>query len=110
MAQLRQIVFTDDLDGSEAEGTVKFGLAGADYEIDLNAANAEKLRKAMQPFIDAGRKAGGSPRRASRTPSRSSSGPSPAEVRQWAKDQGIAVKDKGRVPDELVIRFQAAGV
>jgi hypothetical protein len=109
MAQRMQMIFTDDLDGSEAAGTVRFGLAGAEYEIDLSAANAEKLGKAIEPYIAAGRKAGGStPRRASRASARSE-GPSPAAVRQWAKDQGIAVKDKGRVPDELVVRFRAAG-
>jgi hypothetical protein len=36
MAQKVQTLFVDDLDGSEAEGTVRFGLDGTDYEIDLN--------------------------------------------------------------------------
>jgi hypothetical protein len=30
------------------------------------------------------------------------------EVREWAKAQGIEVKDRGRVPAELVVRFKAA--
>jgi len=29
-------------------------------------------------------------------------------VRDWANGQGIAVKDRGRVPEELVVRFQAS--
>jgi nucleoid-associated protein Lsr2 len=36
------------------------------------------------------------------------SGLDPAEVREWAKGQGIEVKDRGRVPAELVARFKAA--
>ena len=36
MAQKIQTLFIDDLDGSEADGTVRFGLDGTDYEIDLN--------------------------------------------------------------------------
>lgn len=40
MAQKIQTVFIDDLDGSDAEGTVRFGLDGAEYEIDLNAEHA----------------------------------------------------------------------
>jgi len=32
----------------------------------------------------------------------------PAEVREWAKSQGIDVKDRGRVPAELVVKFKAA--
>jgi Lsr2 len=30
------------------------------------------------------------------------------EVREWAKAQGIEVKDRGRVAAELVARFKAA--
>jgi hypothetical protein len=109
LAQRMQMTFMDDLDGSEAAGTVRFGLAGAEYEIDLSAANAEKLGKAIEPYIAAGRKVRGTmPRRASRA-SAGSGGPNPAAAPQRAKDQGIAVKDKGRVPDELVVRFRAAG-
>jgi hypothetical protein len=33
-----------DLDGSAAEGTVRFGLDGTEYEIDLNAGHAKELR------------------------------------------------------------------
>ena len=30
------------------------------------------------------------------------------EVREWAKAQGVEVKDRGRVPAELVVKFKAA--
>jgi hypothetical protein len=30
------------------------------------------------------------------------------EVREWAKTQGIEVKDRGRAPAELVAKFKAA--
>jgi hypothetical protein len=50
MAQKVQTLFVDDLDGSEAEGTVRFGLDGTDYEIDLNAKNAQQLRDALAPM------------------------------------------------------------
>jgi hypothetical protein len=36
VAQKIQTLFIDDLDGSAAEGTVRFGLDGTEYEIDLN--------------------------------------------------------------------------
>ena len=32
-----------------------------------------------------------------------------SDVRAWARSEGIEVKDKGRVPAELVVKFQAAG-
>ena len=46
-----------------------------------------------QPAADAGRQA---------------SGVDSTEVREWAKAQGIDVKDRGRVPAELVVKFKAA--
>jgi hypothetical protein len=42
----------DDLDGSAAEGTVRFGLDGTEYEIDLNARHAKELRKALARYLD----------------------------------------------------------
>jgi len=110
MAQKVQTLFIDDLDGGEAEGTVRFGLDGADYEIDLSAAHSKALRKAMEKYIAAGRKVNGPARRKGPGGARrnASSGPSPSEVREWAKAQGIEVRDRGRVPSELVVKFQAA--
>ena len=92
VAQKIQTLFIDDIDGSEAEGTVRFALDGAEYEIDLNAKHAEALRKALARYVDAARR----------------SGLNTTEVREWAKAQGIEVKDRGRVPAELVVRFRAA--
>jgi len=110
MAQKIQTLFIDDLDGGEAEGTVHFGLDGAEYEIDLSAAHSKALRKTAEKYIAAGRKVGGPSRRRASGGGRknSSGGPSPSEVREWAKAQGIEVRDRGRVPSELVVKFQAA--
>ncbi len=110
MAQKIQTLFIDDIDGSEAEGTVRFGLDGADYEIDLNAKHAEALRKALAKYVDAARRSSGTARRPARSGGRraSATGVNTTEVREWAKAQGIDVKDRGRVPAELVVRFRAA--
>jgi hypothetical protein len=111
MAQKVQTLFIDDLDGGEAEGTVRFGLDGTDYEIDLSAKHAAALRKALAPYLDAARRVPGSTaRRPGRNGRRtaSASGADPTAVREWAKSQGIDVKDRGRVPAELVVKFGAA--
>ena len=109
MAQKIQTLFIDDIDGTEAEGTVRFGLDGAEYEIDLNAKHADALRKALAKYIDAARRSTGTARRPARTGRRASaSGVNTTEVREWAKAQGIEVKDRGRVPADLVVRFRAA--
>ena len=63
MAQKIQTLFVDDLDGSEAEGTVRFGLDGSLYEIDLNAVHAKELRSMLAPYARAGRKVTGAARR-----------------------------------------------
>ena len=63
MAQKIQILLIDDLDGSEAEGTVRFGLDGTDYEIDLNGEHARALRDALARYVHAARRAGGGARR-----------------------------------------------
>src|ERR1700749_4932231 len=109
MAQEIQILLIDDLDGSEADGTVRFGLDGTDYEIDLNAEHAQALREALAPYVHAARRAGGGARRPARGGRRApASGVDSTEVREWAKAQGIDVKDRGRVPAELVVKFKAA--
>jgi len=64
----------------------------------------------MSRYVEAARRSGGT---ASRRPARSArrtaaSGLNTTEVREWAKAQGIEVKDRGRVPAELVVRFRAA--
>ena len=69
MAQQVNVKFVDDLDGSDAAGTVSFGLDGRTYEIDLSDDNAAKLRDSLASFVAAARKRGGS-RRSSATPSR----------------------------------------
>jgi len=109
MAQKVQTLFIDDLDGSEADGTVRFGLDGTDYEIDLNTKHAQDLRDALARYLSASRRVGGGTRRpASSGRSAPSNGLDSTEVREWAKTQGIDVKDRGRVPAELVVKFKAA--
>ena len=64
MAQKIQTLFIDDIDGSEAEGTVRFALDGIDYGIDLSAAHSQALRNSLQTFIAHARKVGGARRTA----------------------------------------------
>jgi hypothetical protein len=111
MAQKVQTLLIDDLDGGPAEGTVRFGLDGTEYEIDLSAKHAEAMREALEPYVNAARRASGS---ATRRPGRNgrrtatAAGPDSTAVREWAKAQGMEVKDRGRVPAELVVKFKAA--
>src|ERR1700691_4731169 len=60
MAKTVIVKLTDDIDGGDAEETVHFSLDGKSYEIDVNAANAARVRAAFEPFIAKGRASGGS--------------------------------------------------
>jgi nucleoid-associated protein Lsr2 len=105
VAQKIQTLLIDDLDGSAAEGTVRFGLDGTGYEIDLNARHARELRDALARYVNAARRVS----RPSRGGRRGAAGDLNAvEIRQWARAQGIEVKDRGRVPADLIVKFRAA--
>ncbi len=109
MAQKIQTLFIDDLDGSAAERTLRFGLDGTEYEIDLNAEHAQALHDALARYVGAARLANGAARRPARTGRRApAKGLNTTEVREWAKAQGIEVKDRGRVPAELIVKFKSA--
>ena len=66
MAQKIQILLIDDLDGSAAKGTVRFGLDGTGYEIDLNAGHDRELRDALTRYVSVARRAGSSARKLAR--------------------------------------------
>jgi len=109
VAQKIQTLFIDDLDGSAAEGTVRFGLDGAEYEIDLNAGHARELRDALARYVEAARRVRGSARRPVRGSRRGPvGGLNTTGIREWARAQGIEVKDRGRVPADLMVKFKAA--
>ncbi len=109
MAQKVQIILEDDLDGGEADETVSFALDGTSYEIDLNEDNATKLREALATYVGHARKVTGSRGGRGRAKSSaSSSGPSPKEVREWARENGHEVPDRGRIPADVREAYDAA--
>lgn len=108
MAQKIQTLFIDDIDGGEAEGTVRFGIDGADYEIDLSAQHSGELRDALRRYIPHARKVGGTARRAGARGARRSSAVDTVAVRAWARQNGYEVKERGRVPADIVARYREA--
>ncbi|MFA7762280.1 Lsr2 family protein [Streptomyces sp. NPDC048723] len=111
MAQKVQVLLVDDLDGGEADETVTFALDGKTYEIDLTTANAEKLRGLLDPYTKGGRRTGGraSAGRAKGRTAAASGNPDTAEIRAWAKSQGMSVNDRGRVPQEIRDAYENRG-
>ena len=119
MAQQVNVKFVDDLDGSDAAGTVSFAIDGRAYEIDLSDDNAARLRESLASFVAAARKSGGAAPGAGRRAQKmttASSGLRPqrldreqtAAIRAWARQNGHEVSDRGRISKTVVDAFQAA--
>jgi hypothetical protein len=99
----------DDLDDSDADETVKFGLDGVQYEIDLSSKNAAKLRQALEPYVNAGhrlgRAAASQPRR--RGAQTVSDREQNKAIREWARSKKKKISDRGRIPEEIVAEYHA---
>lgn len=108
MAQKTVVTLTDDLDGELADETVKFGLDGVYYEIDLREGNAKKLRQILQPYQSAARRAAPPARgKAARGRSSGTDRERSAEIRAWAKQHGLPVSERGRISASLAAAFEA---
>jgi nucleoid-associated protein Lsr2 len=111
VAQRVVVTLSDDIDGGAAAETVAFALDGKSYEIDLNPSNAKKLRKALAPYMAAGRKQTTAGKRG-RTPApyrHTSLAPDPAAVRAWARSHRMEVPARGRIPKKVYEAFRDAG-
>jgi hypothetical protein len=105
MAQVINILLVDDIDGSEADDTIQFGLDGARYEIDLNLQHAQELRTLLAPYTGKARKITGSGRPAGpRTTA--VNGSSNRKIRDWARARGLTVNDRGRIPADVIAKYE----
>jgi predicted RNA-binding protein with PUA domain len=101
----------DDLDGGEAHETVKFGLDGHFYEIDLSTKNANKLRNALAGYVESGTRVtnrstatlvrGGGRGRGSAVAERDQN----KAIRAWAQRKGLEVAPRGRIKQEIVEQY-----
>jgi hypothetical protein len=113
MAQKVTVTLVDDLDGTEAEETVEFGLDGASYQIDLSEDNAERLRDALAEYVEHARRSGGRKRAAARPAAGRPVRPATADreqnqaIRAWARKQGMKVSDRGRIPSEVIDAYNS---
>ena len=96
MAQRVQVLLVDDIDNTDADETVTFALDGVTYEIDLNKANADKLRNDFATWIGHARRSGG--RRSATSRGTSSRRKDVSAIREWARKNGHEVSERGRIP------------
>jgi nucleoid-associated protein Lsr2 len=112
MAQKVTVELVDDLDGTAAADitTVTFGLDNVTYEIDLTPNNAAKLRNRLDDFVGAARRTGG---RVKRGTSQVAASPAANRehtkaIRDWARQNGHDLSDRGRIPATVIDAFEAA--
>jgi hypothetical protein len=107
MAQKVSVILEDDLTGGPAEQTIRFAFDGTDYEIDLNAKTAAAFSKQLAPYLEHARRAGRAP---SRRPERTAANRHRlGDIRAWAKEHGLQVSERGRIPATVVEQYHAAG-
>jgi len=109
VAQKVSVTFACDYDQkSIPEGqheTRRFSLDGRDYEIDLCTKHSQKFDDVVGRYADHARR---SASRAARTKRRTTAHRQhSAAIRSWAKETGIAVSDRGRIPADVVARYEA---
>ncbi|MGC4856043.1 histone-like nucleoid-structuring protein Lsr2 [Micromonospora sp. DT4] len=114
MARKVITVLTDDLDGGKADRTVEFSLDGVAYTIDVSDENAGVLRKALDTYINAGRRIGRGPADNTRTvrrPGRPTGAGMDREqnraIREWAVKNGYKISERGRIPVEVVEAYKS---
>src|SRR5699024_6448389 len=97
------VTLIDDVDGTAADETVQFSLDGVNYEIDLTTENAARLRDSLASWVGHARRAGGrrTTARRGRGTGRSGGSGDAAKIREWARQNGYTVSDRGRIPAEV---------
>jgi hypothetical protein len=110
MAQKVLVQFVDDLDGTSSEdvATVQFGLDGVSYEVDLNADNAERLRKIYAEYVAVARRTGGRLKPGSRPGGAAARSGEAGQIREWALENGFALSGRGRIPAHVIEAYQEA--
>jgi hypothetical protein len=110
VARKVEVRLTDDLDNTSADETVTFGLDGINYEIDLSAKHAKELRNAVDKFIAGARRAGRpAVKQRSNRPHGGSGSQENQAIRAWAMEAGLAVADRGRIPQSIVEQYNGRG-
>lgn len=120
MAKRETVVFSCDLhEGDMTDGveTVSFGLDGQAYEVEACEEHREQLQEAFAPYVGAARKAGGGSSTARRPARSASRPPAPSgaadreevqRIREWARENGHKVSERGRLSSSVLEAYRAA--
>lgn len=109
MAQKVSVTYACDYDQKEIppgqHRVRRFSFDGRDYEMDLCLKHSTRLDEAIGRYAQHARKSSARPVRTKRRTAahRQHS----ANVRAWAKQTGIEVSDRGRIPADVIARYEA---
>ncbi|WP_396599597.1 histone-like nucleoid-structuring protein Lsr2 [Frigoribacterium sp. R86507] len=95
----KRTITIDDYSGEHLTGPVNptvLTYKGREYSLDLGPTSVQLLDEALRPFIAV----------AAAKPARHLV--APEDIREWARRQGMAVKDHGRLSDGVVDAYNAA--
>jgi hypothetical protein len=107
MARKVHVQLIDDLSGEDADGTVRFSVDGADYEIDLTADHAAELRGVLEKYVAHGRRLRGTP--GSRDARTAPTGRDETQrIRDWARAHGYKTSARGRISRDIKQAYDAA--
>lgn len=101
-----EVRLEDDLTGGPADETVKFGLDGMDYEVDLTSRHAAEFRRRLAPFVERARRV--RPQRSRARARTAASRERSREIRAWAERQGYSVAEHGRLPGNVIHEYDIA--
>lgn len=109
MAQKVSVSYACDYDQKEIpqgqHRVRRFSIDGRDYEIDLCAKHSERFDEALGRFAAHARKPSG---RVVRTKRRTAAHRRhSAQIRAWAKQSGMSVSERGRIPADVVTRYES---
>jgi hypothetical protein len=103
MAREVIVRLVDDIDPNvEADETVSFGIDGENFEIDLSSEHATALREALATYVAHARRAKVSRRSSHGKPSPQQDRELNQKIREWARERGAKVSDRGRIPQPIV--------
>jgi hypothetical protein len=106
VARVTQVSLVDDLDGSKASETVTFSIDRHQYQMDLSKKNAKRLRRALAPFVDSARRSRRSSGGPKMTQKSATDRERTAAIREWARQHGHSVADRGRIPRTVIEAYE----
>ncbi|AZG48044.1 histone-like nucleoid-structuring protein Lsr2 [Gordonia insulae] len=113
MATVTRYEITDDIDGKPLDvddlNVVDWSWRGVDYQFDTSTANLQRIESGRVPvstLLTRSRRKGGR-RQATTRRARSTAGVDTKQVREWARENGHDVSDRGRLPDHVVDAYLA---